>query len=137
MLYALIALCGILSFMAVKSTYYPLKWAAGFSWWAFLFYWLTNPVPAIARGDPTDIAIMGILIFLGVLFLLWGMAGRKGKSTATVEERYSSAGKLVDRIVKSTEHNHSNQSSSSDRESASEYKQKVRAALSKKGTGKR
>lgn len=100
MLYALIALCGILSFLSIRNSFFPLKLIAGFSWWAFLFYWLTNPVDAIARGDPTDVAIMGILIMLGTLFLLWGLASRK--PTSDVEETYSGTGRLINRIVKST-----------------------------------
>jgi len=124
MLYALIALCGILSFLSVRSSFYPLKWLAGFSWWGLLFYWLTNPVDAIARGDPTDIAIIGILIMAGMLFMLWGMVGRKG--TVDIQDEVSSSGNIISRIKKYTAHKEEPKQGA---ESNLEYRNKVRKAL--------
>ncbi len=131
MIYAIIALAGLMSFISVRSSFYPLKWAASFFWWALLLYWIEADI--LVDGGPADVAVMLGIVFVAMLFLLWGMAGRKGKSVATVEERYSSTGKLVDKIVRTTRESHHNQHSS-DRESASEYRERVKNAL---GRGKK
>lgn len=131
MLYALIAICGILSFLAVRSSYYPLKWAAGFGWWALLFYWIGADI--VADGSPTDITVMLLLVMLGILFLLWGMAGRGG--SVEVEDSYSSTGSLVNRIIKSTKTNNIRQATN--RESTLEYRDRVRKALASSKRKKR
>lgn len=130
MLYALIALCGILSFISARNPYFPLKLAAGFSWWAFLFYWLSAEI--VPRGTPTDIAIMGVLIMLGLMFMLWGVAGRKG--SMDVEDEVSSTGGVTRRISRYTAPRETKQSSSLTNSSNLEYRQTVRKAA--RGSGK-
>jgi len=125
MLYALLGLAGILSFASVMSSYYPLKWAAGFAWLATFFYWLNADL--VVDGTPTDVAVMLLFVMLSVLFLLWGMAGRKGRDNSTVEERYSSTGKLVDKVIKSVSNKHTH--IEPHRETTLEYRDKVRNAL--------
>ena len=76
MIYAFIALCGLLSFLAAyRSYFFPLKIAAGFSWLGFLIYWLTDP--PIDKATPADTAMIMILIFMMVMFFLWAFLSRK------------------------------------------------------------
>ncbi len=124
MIYALLALCGILSLISAMSYYYPIKIAAGFSWWAFFVYWLSADI--VVDGSPTDIIIMLVLMFLGVLFLLWGLSSRRGR--VDVEEERIIGGKT--QRVKYNKAN--NPKRSSGRETAEEYQQRAHRAVSKR-----
>lgn len=74
MFYGIIALCGILSFLSIRSNFYPLKWVTGFSWLGLMVYWLTTP--PVVKGTPTDVIFMLVFLMLGLLFLLWGFVTR-------------------------------------------------------------
>jgi len=127
MFYGIIALCGILSFLGVRSNYYPLKWTAGFGWLALLLYWINADL--LVDGSPADITITLLLIMLFLLFLLWGMAGRKG--TFDVEDEISSTGSLVRRIVRSTKQGNNNELAGKKGEGTLEYRNTVRKALNR------
>lgn len=123
MLYALIALTGILSFLGARSSFFPLKMAAGFGWWAFFVYWIGADI--IEPSTPTHPIIMLTLLFLGIAFMLWAFQTRRG--VVNVEVETSSAG-AIKRIKKfMTANNEASKSSGG--ESASEYKLRVRHAL--------
>ena len=126
MIYAIIALAGLMSFISARNTFYPLKWAASFFWWALLLYWIDADI--LVDGSPSDVAVMLGIVFVAMLFLLWGMAGRKGRGVSTIEERYDSVGKLVDKVVRSTTQSHPKQHNGG-RETPAEYQTRVRSKL--------
>lgn len=122
MFHALIALCGILTFMSIFSKFYPLKWVAGFSWWGILVYWISADL--VVDGTPTDVIWMLVFIMLGLVFMLWGFTGYKGRSTIDVDVEYTSGGKVIKKTVRSS----SNPSPRNNRESAEEYRVRVNKA---------
>ncbi len=123
MLYALLALCGILSFIATRSSFFPLKLGTAFAWFALLVYWIgANLVP---DGSPTDVAVMLVLTFFGLAFLLLGLTTIK-KTVDVEEERMG--GSVIRRIFKYSSNNNE-PSPTAGRESANEYRTRVRQAL--------
>jgi len=133
MLYALIALGGILSFISARSSFFPLKMAAGFAWFGTFVYWLNADL--LTDGTPEDTVVMLVLLIAGLLFLFWGIGSRKPASD--IEETYSPTGKLVNRIIKSTRTSEPKQSSSTMSESTLEYRDKVRKALNRGKTSRK
>ena len=75
----ILALCGILTFVAVKSSYYILKFLAGVAWFGLGAWWIANPFTT--QGEPTDV-IMLIVVFvvgLAMMFMpLWYESQRNG-----------------------------------------------------------
>jgi hypothetical protein len=63
-LIALFLVCGILTYVGVRSSYYPLKFFAGVSWLFMMIYWLGNPPSSIVVGSTTH--TVGMLIFIGM-----------------------------------------------------------------------
>ena len=130
MLYALLTLCGILSFISIRSTFFPLKWAAGFAWIGAFVYWIQADL--VPDGSPTDMVIMLTLFFLGIIFLFLGFLTR-GRAIEVEEHSGGGATGIGSRITKYTTYEHS-PSEQSGRESAEEYRVRVRHAL---GAGKK
>ncbi len=126
MIYAIIALAGLMSFISVRSGFYPLKWAASFFWWALLLYWIDADI--LVDGDPADVAIMLGIVFVAMLFLLWGMAGRKG--SVEVQDEVSSTGTIVRRILKYDKTR--GKDSPPRRETAAEYQIRIRSKLGRR-----
>tara|TARA_Y100000310_G_scaffold164294_1_gene164124 strand:+ start:6078 stop:6482 length:405 start_codon:yes stop_codon:yes gene_type:complete len=129
MLYAIGILCLGLSLISARNSYYPLKWLTSFAWWGLLVYWLDADLAV--DGSPTDVIIMLVIIMAALLFMLWGLAGRKGN--LDVEERYSSSGKLLERTVKSITKKEPRRNSSMMNESSLEHRERLRKSL---GRGK-
>ena len=77
---------------------------------------------------------MLLFIMLSLLFLLWGMAGRKG--TFDIEEEISSTGSLIRRVMKSTKTANPTRDVSTMGSRALEHKREVRSALNR-GSKKR
>lgn len=124
MFYPLLAIAGILSFVSARSPYFPLKMAAGFSWFGVFLYWVGADL--VVDGSGVDVAVMLTLAFVGLIFLFWAISTRSQQRQ--VEEHYSSAGKLIDRIVKSTR-SAKEPDNTSRTESSLEYRDRVRKAL--------
>ena len=124
MFYPLLAIAGILSFVSARSPYFPLKMAAGFSWFGVFLYWVGADL--VVDGSGVDVAVMLTLAFVGLIFLFWSISTRSQQRQ--VEEHYSSAGKLIDRIVKSTR-SAKEPDNTSRTESSLEYRDRVRKAL--------
>lgn len=123
MIYAIMALAGGMSLISARNSFYPLKWATSFFWWALLIYWIGADI--LADGDPADVAIMLGIVFVAMLFLLWGMAGRKGK--IEVQDELSSTGTIVRRILKYDKSK--GKPVEPGRETAAEYQIKIRSKL--------
>lgn len=87
-----IAICGVLSVIAIFGHWFALKIAAGFGWLAFLVWWLTDP--PVVKGTPSDVAVIGVLLFLGIIFLLWAFVSR-GTVDIDVELPSSFGGKVI------------------------------------------
>ena len=126
MLYALLAIAGIISFIGARNSYFPLKMAAGFSWFGIFLYWVNADL--LVDGSGADVAVMLTLAFVGLIFLFWGVSTMSRKQQ--VEEHYSSAGKLIDRMVKSTR-SAKESDSTPGTESNLEYRDRVRKALNR------
>ncbi len=69
-LLAFIAIAGVMSFLALRSSYFVLKFLAGLSWWGFAVYWLSNRPVAITAGSATDTIILLLLFFFGIAIML-------------------------------------------------------------------
>lgn len=125
MLYVLLAICGIMSFLAIISRYFPLKLAASFFWLALLVFWFANGGDYVTRGDPTDTILTVAFIFPPIIFVLWGLSSRVGK--VEVQDEVTSTGSLIRRIVK---YNKSKGTATPQgRETAAEYKIRIRSKL--------
>jgi len=136
MLYAMIAICGVVSFLAVNSRYYPLKWVASFFWFGFLAYWMANSGTYLTKGEPTDTIVMLTLIMIAMLFLLWGFTSRRGQ--VNVEDEVSNTGSITRRIQKyTTVKKGEPKQASTLTESNLEYRDKVRKAARGGKTSKR
>jgi len=98
MLYALLALAGLLSLISARSSFYPLKLATSFAWFGALVYWIGADL--VADTSPTDTVVMLTLLMLGLLFLFWGLAGRTG--TRDVEVTRGSRGEITKLVEKLT-----------------------------------
>jgi len=69
----IIIVAGIFTFVAVRSSYYILRFFAGVAWWAVGVWWIYNPLAA--AGSPVN-DIMLTLAFFGGLALMLMMAWR-------------------------------------------------------------
>ena len=69
-LLAFLTFAGIVSFIGARSSFWLLKFLAGLAWWAGAMYWINNRPSTIAQGDPEDIAVIGLLFFVGLAFML-------------------------------------------------------------------
>lgn len=73
-LLALFTFCGILSFLALRSSFGALKLLAGLSWFGMLAFWVTYPPAVITAGDAPHVAIILVLIGMGLMMSLMGLA---------------------------------------------------------------
>lgn len=127
MLYAIGTLCLALSVISARSPFHPLKWLTSFAWWGLLAYWINADL--LTDGDPADVIVMLVIIMAAMLFLLWGMAGRRG--TIDVEDEYSSTGSIIRRISKYTATKKEPSTSSQMSESTLDHRNRVRKALNR------
>ncbi len=64
-----LAFAGIVSYFGARSSYWILQFLAGTVWWAVGMYWINNRPSTITQGDPEDIAVIGLLFFVGLAFM--------------------------------------------------------------------
>ena len=81
-LIALFLFCGILSFLAIRSSFGLLKFLAGIGWIAMFIYWMTNPPSTVTPGSPAHVAVMLVLITAAVAISLLGL----GRDIRTQED---------------------------------------------------
>jgi hypothetical protein len=72
-LFALFILCGILSWLAIRSTFQLFKLLAGIGWIAILIYWISTPPSTITAGSAAHIAVMLVLIVAAIAIPLLGL----------------------------------------------------------------
>lgn len=72
-LIAILAFCGIISFIAMRSSFFGLKLMAGASWFGFFIYFQGNPPSIIEEGSGAHVALMVIAIGFGVMIVLSGL----------------------------------------------------------------
>ncbi len=63
----IIAICAILTIVAVRSSFYPLKFMASISWWGLAAYIIANPF--VAAGSPTQVIVLLAVIFTGLMMM--------------------------------------------------------------------
>ena len=123
MFYALISLCGIMSFISIRSTFFLFKMGTSFAWWALLMYWIGADL--LVDGTPEDIAVMLVIAFFALVFMYLGITNT-GKHVDVEEER--AGNNVIKRIFKySTSGNEIRQPAG--RESEAEYRARVKHAL--------
>jgi len=64
---ALLVVCAIFSFAAVKSSYYVLKFFAGVAWWALGAWWIYNPI--VVGASPANDILLVLVFFGGLAFM--------------------------------------------------------------------
>ena len=69
-LIGLIALCGLLSFIALRSSFWAFKVIAGLSWAGFGWYWFENPPSTITAGETVHLFVLGVIALLALGFAL-------------------------------------------------------------------
>lgn len=65
--------CGILSYLAIRSSFFGLKLVAGMAWIAFVVYWKSNPPTIVTEGSPEHTAIMIVAIGFALMIVLSGL----------------------------------------------------------------
>jgi len=124
-----------LSFISARTSYWLLKFMAGLSWWVVGMFWIANSPSDIAKGSPTDIAILFLLFFAGLAFMLmafWTTRQDKGQEVGK--------GFKIPFISPSDEEEEEERRRSyrpSRQERNSVYSQRVRSALQGRGRGRR
>jgi hypothetical protein len=82
---------GILSFLAFRSSFKPMRFVAGFSWVAVLIYWIANPPAIIPAGSATHIAVMMVLIFAAFVVSVSGFGEEENRQRSTPGSSRSSS----------------------------------------------
>lgn len=90
-LIALFIFSGILTFIAVRSSYWILKVLAGLVWFAIDSYWVTNPPSSITIGSSTHVIIMFLLGAIGIALAFmpfWYTRNENGNEVAKGFRRF-------------------------------------------------
>ena len=85
----ILAFTGILTFVAMKSTFFGLKLMAGMSWIGFVIWFRSNAVAGFEPGTGTHTAILVVAIGFALMIVLAGL-GRgiaRSKKWETGEEQ--------------------------------------------------
>lgn len=72
-LLAILGFCAIISFIAMRSSFFGLKLMAGMSWFGFFIYFKDNPPSIIAEGSGAHWALLVIAIGFGLMIVLAGL----------------------------------------------------------------
>lgn len=81
-LLAFLAFSGVMSFLALRSSYWILKFLAGVSWWIMGMYWISNRPVSITQGGAVDNAVIIALFIIGLAFMFmpfWRMKTESGR----------------------------------------------------------
>jgi hypothetical protein len=77
-----------LTFTAIRSSYYILRFFAGVAWWGLGVWWIYNPL--MAGSNPVNDIVM-ILCFFGgfamMLMMAWGFRTVNGRETGSFNVR--------------------------------------------------
>jgi hypothetical protein len=90
-LLGMLAFAGILSFLAFRSSFKPMRFVAGFSWVAVLVYWILSPPSAVAAGSAAHIAVMLVLIFAAFAVSVSGFGVEENRQRSVNGESSSSS----------------------------------------------
>jgi hypothetical protein len=72
-IYVILAFCGIISYLAFKSTFFGLKLISGMSWIVLFIYIKNNPPAGIVEGDRVHTAILVVIIGFALMIVLSGL----------------------------------------------------------------
>lgn len=72
-LIAVLLFCGVMSFIALRSSFFGLKLVAGISWFTFFIYFKTTPPSIITEGSAAHTAILVTAIGFGIMIILAGL----------------------------------------------------------------
>jgi hypothetical protein len=82
---------GILSFLAFRSSFKPMRFVAGFSWVAVLIYWIASPPTVIPAGSAAHVAVMMVLIFAAFAVSVSGFGVEESRQRSINGESASSS----------------------------------------------
>ena len=77
---ALVLVCCILAYVAIKVNFSFLRWVSAISWFGMFIYWMQHPPAAVVPGEATHVAIMCVFICAGLGMALYGMGREIQKS---------------------------------------------------------
>jgi hypothetical protein len=69
----ILAFCGIITFIAFRSTFFGLRLMAGMSWFALFIYMKDTPPGAVIEGSGAHTALLVIAIGFGLMIVLSGL----------------------------------------------------------------
>jgi len=72
-LLGILTFCGIMSFIALRSSFFGLRLIAGMSWFAFFIYFKGNPPTMIPEGSAAHTALLVVAIGFGLMIVLSGL----------------------------------------------------------------
>jgi len=73
----------ILSYLAFRSSFKPMRFVAGFAWVAVLIFWIMIPPSAITAGSAAHVAVMLVLIFAAFAVSLSGFGVEENRLRGT------------------------------------------------------
>ena len=68
--FIIVAVVAILTYGALRSAYWPLRFLAGVSWIGLGVYWKVTP--PVTLGNPVDVILIALLFITGFAFMLMG-----------------------------------------------------------------
>lgn len=81
----------ILSYLAFRSSFKPMRFVAGFAWVAVLIYWIASPPSAITAGSAAHVAVMLVLIFAAFAVSVSGFGVEENRFRGAEGESKSSS----------------------------------------------
>lgn len=82
-LLGMLAFAGILSFLAFRSSFRPMRFVAGFAWVAVLVFWIMSPPSAVTAGSAVHVAVMLVLIFAAFAVSVSGFGTEENRLRGT------------------------------------------------------
>lgn len=120
-LLVLLAFASVVSFMGLRTSYWPLKALAGIIWIGLAFYWNGNLPTGITAGDTVDTFVYLVLLGLGLAMIFmpfwYTSGGEQGKGFRVT----------MNRLLGREEEEEKPEPTRGSR--ASEYRDKVNSAL--------
>lgn len=81
----------ILSYLAFRSSFKPMRFVAGFAWVAVLIYWIASPPSAVTAGSAAHVAVMLVLIFAAFAVSVSGFGVEENRLRGAEGESRSSS----------------------------------------------
>lgn len=90
----ILAFCGILSFLALRSAFFGLKLMAGMSWFVLWMFLKDNPPDVIIEGSGTHTALLVVIVGFGLMIVLSGL----GRGIAKSQKRMNAGFEVTQQV---------------------------------------